>query len=314
MRKIKLNLNILLTTWLISIILIGVSASVLAAQTTYQINIDRGSQTLTVSSFDKQSWEKTIDDSATPDDWFKGDADKINAQSRITIRSIAEVKYDTSDLWLLLFADDMSKEASGVFALNIEDIDKEYDDSYKAWEVLYGKWDFTSDIFEEDADDANAYFVVLKNPTDYNDILDNYNEWVATINIALQMNPETQGVSFSNYTADEFFWLLALNHLVVVADPIDDYLNDIIDTLKIKHVEAKSNVLTFDKSDYTIEISYDSNGMQNNIEIKDNDGDVIYQISQDISNHIWLIVIPIIVILSIVSMIYLAIRKRRQRN
>ncbi|MHA1148445.1 MAG: hypothetical protein ACTSR8_09380 [Promethearchaeota archaeon] len=304
MRKIRFNLNVLLGVWLISIILVSVSASVLAAQNTYQINIKRGSQTYTVASYDKDAWEKSIGKSISPDDWFKGDADKVNSQSRITIRSISEVKYDTSDLWLLLFSEDMSKEASGIFITSSDDINKEYDGSYKAWEILYGKWDFTTDSFEEDADEANAYFVILKNPEDYSEILANYNEWVATMNIALEMNPDTQGISFSNYTTEEFFWMLVMDQLVVVADPIEDYLNAIVDKLDIKDVEANDYTLTIEKSDYTIAIEYGSNGIQNSIEISDKNGDIIYEISQDISNLIWLIVIPILIIMGITSIIY----------
>ncbi len=78
--------------------------------------------------------------------------------------------------------------------------------------------------------------------------------------------------------------------------------------------KKKDNKLTIEKSDYSIEISYDSNGMQNNIVVVDSDDKTIYQISNDITNQVLLVIIPIIIIIGIVGLVYLALKNRKNRK
>ena len=160
--------NILINVWLISIILIGLSTSVIGAANSYQLTLTRGTQTLTVSTYDKDTWESYVGKSETPKTWFGGEANEKSSLSRITIRSTDDVKYETYDLWTLIFMVEMSKEALGVLKSNTsqfdftqEDVNDKYSDTYEAWEVLYAKWKFTSATFEEEADNANKYMWIF---------------------------------------------------------------------------------------------------------------------------------------------------------
>ena len=59
----------------------------------------RGTDTLIVSQYDEDTREEIIDDGLQPDDWFSGDADKLSARSRITVKGM---KYDKDYAFFIL--------------------------------------------------------------------------------------------------------------------------------------------------------------------------------------------------------------------
>ncbi len=319
MRNKNSKQKILMGAWLISVILIGLSTLVIGATTSYQLTLTRGSQTLLVSTYDKKAWESNVGKSETPKSWFGGDANDVKSQSRITIRSTNEVKYETYDLWTLIFMIQMSPEVLALLTFNAsqfrftqDQVNRKYSNTYSAWEILYSKWAFNSTIFGVTAENPNNYIWILQNPKDYKEILNNYNEWANNTNNKLQF----LGLSVPTYTNEGFLWLLVLDGMIA-ASPVNDYLSGVINGLNVNDAEVNNNILTIDRSgnkDYKVDISYGSNGMAENYAIKTSNGDIIYEISQENTYEILTVIIPIIIIVAIVGIVIAAIKKRRNRE
>jgi hypothetical protein len=270
-----------------------------------------------VSKYDKDEWEETISESLTPDDWFDGDADKLNAKSKYTLRSIDEVKYDTYDIWYLLLIDFVPENiehslSSGLIESNFteDDINERYDTEYKAWEIIYSEWDFTSEDFDDESDDDDEALPILKDPEDYEEILDDFNEWSINMNKTLQ----PYNLTIPNVSKEEFFWSLLKNALCI-AYPIDDYLEELVDVLEINDAKVKENSIEFENNgndDYTTTITFNDQGIRTSLTIQNDNNKVIYEIKSDKTTEIVLIIVGVSSIIGLVGVIYLAIQKRKK--
>ncbi|MGV9200235.1 MAG: hypothetical protein ACOC44_07770 [Promethearchaeia archaeon] len=307
----------LLGSVVFSIILIGVISSTMGQDDTYNCGLTRGSQIMDVTEFNHNAWKEYIGENSTPNDWFDGEADKIESHSKKTVRSIDEVTYNTYDLWTLIFIEAFSDEVLGVmmsdpdqYNFGEENVNAEYDQTYKAWETLYAKWNFINEEFEGEADNPNSIQWVLKNPEDYEEILANYNEWAGENNGKLQ----EMDLSVPNYTAEEFFWKLVRKGLIA-AKPTETYGKEIISALDLNNTEMEGDELTIEKSgekDFYVQITFDKKGLQNSLTVLNPENEVVYKISEDTIPAIVLTVIPIVVAISIAGIIYIAIRHKRK--
>ena len=319
--KRKINKNsrskFLLGFWLFSVILIGLGSSVLAQDGSYHLSLSRGTMILDVMEYNEDKWDSYIGKNETPSDWFAGDSEELDSQSKITIRATDEVSYNTYDLWTLVFMGEFSEEALGVlmadpnlYNFSEDQVNSIYDQDYSAWETLYARWNFVNEEFSEEANSSNNFQWILKDPKDYGEFLENYNEWATEANMKLQM----MGLSVPVYSSEDFLWMLLLKGLII-ADPIENYGEDMIDGLEIEDAEMNGNVLNLKKvgkKEYTVKITFNAQGMQKNLKLEDSDGEIIYEISENKISEIILIVIPFSLLAAIIGVIILALRHKQK--
>ncbi|MBD3342093.1 MAG: hypothetical protein GF353_23535 [Candidatus Lokiarchaeota archaeon] len=283
----------------------------------YELNLARGTEVRVIEYLDEDEWEETIGNSITPKDWFGGDAERENAKSKFTLRSTDEVKYTTYDIWYLLFVEYIPLEVQHFLLTGLnqtifteEYINTRFDTEYSAWEGIYSEWDFTTETFDDEADEKEQIMTILKDPEDYEEILNIYNEWVVDTNETLQV----YNLTIPTVSQEEIFWSIVKNSLGI-ACPVEEYLEELIDTFQIDNIEVQENKLIFEKEgkkEYIVEIYFDDQGFRTSFIIKNKNSVIVYKIAGDYSTEILLGILSIVLICGFVGIIVLTIKRRKR--
>ncbi|MFX1393231.1 MAG: hypothetical protein ACFFAH_06595 [Promethearchaeota archaeon] len=315
-RKKKLTKRILYIFPILMVISINIISTGTSSVDSYQIALNRGTENYIVSQYDEDVWEENVDGELEPDDLFGGDSDTIGAKSKITIRSVDEYKWDTYEILVLIFnvLDHIPDDKLLFFMKDftedsITTLDSE---EYKVWEAISVKWDYETEEFKEDPDDSDIIIPIFKNPKDYSTILDVYNSWVKNVNFTLNL---LQIEPYPILNGDDFLWNLILDNKMILAQPFEKFLKKVIDTLDCKDAEVKDDQLIIIRDDideYTIEITYGSQGTPSNIVFKDSNGVIFYEITQDNTTLITLILSIGAIIISIIGIIYVFIKRSKK--
>ncbi|MFX1567197.1 MAG: hypothetical protein ACFFCV_02385 [Promethearchaeota archaeon] len=309
------------------IIFFGMLSTSIVANGNYNVALTKGTEVLIVSQYDEDDWKTTVNASTTPSNWFEGDSNRTGAKSKYTIKGWNYVTWETYDVFVSLFLPILfeSEELIPLLGLlnsqgyNETTINANYTNTYDLWVGLRAAWNFTIGNFEEDPTDANDALLLFKNPSDFDEILNDYNNLSAELNSLLD-NP-IYGISFPILNADEFLWLFIFNGLTT-GFPFGYYLAEVITALDCKNAAVNNKVLTINRTgetDYIVEINYGSEGTMSSFTVKDEGNNIIYQIISSNSDWVFYMIIIIVVICIGCLSAYLIfrklrIKKRRYRN
>jgi len=304
---------------LLGIIFLGMFSTISIANGNYNIALTKGTEMFTVAQYDEAAWKTTVNSSTTPSNWFEGDSNHTGAKSKYTIKGWNYVTWEFYDVFVSLFLPAIF-EFEELFLLlgvmnglgyNETTINTNYTNSYNLWVGLRAVWNFTIGSFEEDPTNANDPLLIFQNPTDFDDILNSYNNLSAELNSLFAIiSPK---ISFPILEPDEFLWLFIFNGLTL-GTPFSSYLEELITALDCKNATVSNNVLTINRtgeSDYTVAITYGSEGTMSSFVVKDVGSSIIYQIISKNSDLVFYTII-IILIICIGSLgAYLIFRKRK---
>ncbi|TFG08549.1 MAG: hypothetical protein EU539_01915 [Promethearchaeota archaeon] len=295
----------------------------LAAPKAYDVNLNKGTSTFVVNKYDEEDWEENVNEELEPDDFFGGDSDEVGAKSRITIRNVGDYREDMFDILVSVFnildildsAETLSVNDTLILMglLDEKSIDLLFPDKYEAWESIAVRWDYESDQFDEEPDEDDLIIPIFKDPSDFKEILENYNEWALYTNatlLSLGLKP------FPLLNGDEFIWQLLKEGRLIIASPFKTYLNEVIDELECRDVEVREEGLMIEKEgeeDYKIVVRFNQQGIVSELIVKDIKDRIIYEIVEDTSDVVFLIVAGI-VIASLTAVIIVIIRRRIEKT
>lgn len=316
----------LLAVFLLGTIFISLGATGIAAETTYEVALEKGTELYIVNQYNEDKWEDTFGDELEPDDWFKGDSDKVGAKSRITFRNVGDFKTDTFEAFMTIFdvLDAIPKnlpvnnDTLRLMVLFSEDfIDEVYPDKFSIWEAITVKWNYETEEFDQTPDEKVNTIPVFKNIKNIIRILDNYNEWAEVINFNMTLlYPAFEPYPFMD--GDDFLWKLILSGKLAIARPFNKYLNELIERLDANDAEVKDSTLVIDrkaKEDYTVEVSFNEQGIISSFIVKNEDERIIYEIIIDDTYEIILIVligITGVALAAIVGIIVMLIKRTKE--
>ncbi len=315
-KNIKINI---IGVSLLCIIFLGMFSTITIANGNYNIALTKGTEVFTVTQYDEAAWKTTINSSTTPSDWFEGDSNQTGAKSKNTIKGWNYVTWEFYDIFVSLFLPAMfeSEELIPLLGLmntqgyNESTINTNYTNSYNLWVGLRAVWNFTIGSFEEDPTIANDPLLIFRNPTDFDDILNNYNNLSAELNSLPAII--FSNISFPILEPDEFLWLFIFNGLTL-GTPFSSYLEELITALDCKNATVSNNVLTINltgETNYIVEITYGNEGTMSSFVVKDVGSNIIYQIVA--TNTDWIFFITVIIVVLCIGglSVYLIIRKRK---
>lgn len=292
----------LLAVFLLGTILISLGATGIAAKTTYEVALEKGTELYTVNQYNKDKWEDIFGGDLKPDDWFEGDSDEIGAKSRLTLRNVGEWKWDTFDMLMNVFdvLDAIPKdlplinETNKLMVFFSEDfVDSLFGDKFSVWEAITVKWNYETEEFDETPDEQINTLPIFKNLKDFDDILDNYNTWAWNFNT--NINLTLLGLKPYPYMdGDDFLWEFILSQKLAIARPFTKYLDELVKEIGADDAEVKDNVLSLERREdeaFTVEVSFNEQGIMSSFVIKNEDERVIYEISIDNTYEIVLIVL-----------------------
>ncbi|MFX0156259.1 MAG: hypothetical protein ACFE9Q_17185 [Candidatus Hodarchaeota archaeon] len=287
---------------LLCIIFLGIFSTTSIANGNYNIALTKGTEVLIVSQYDDVAWKNTVNTSTTPSNWFEGDSNQTGAMSKNTIKGWNYVTWETYDVFVSLFLPTLFEPEELIQLLgllnnqgyNETNINANYTNTYNLWVGLRATWNFTIGGFEEDPTDANDALLIFKNPTDLDEILNDYNNLSAELNNLPTI--QFSGYSFPILEPDEFLWLFIFNGLTL-GFPFAYYLAELITTLDCKNATVSNKVLTINrtgKTNYTVEIGYGSEGTMSSFIVKDEGNNIIYQIISRNSDWVFYTIMIII--------------------
>ena len=276
MIKRKMSLS-LLSLSLIGIIFFGFLSTAVSASTIYQLGLRKSTDEYTVIQYDDDGWKATINPASNPKEYFEGDANVTGAKSKQTIRGWVDQTYTTYDALLSLYFAIFEYIAWNIFQGNLTaagynetTINANYTNTYDAWYGLSAEWWFTDGEFEETPNNILSPIIIMKDPSDFNSILDDCNAIIEDI-----LNDPTIDINLkfllSNKTADEFLWQLSFKGLAI-AEPHGNYLESLVNELGCENTSVSGSTLIIERyglTNYTVEISYGEKGMMSSFTVKD---------------------------------------------
>jgi len=300
-RKRMGNKRALLPLFILGTIFISLGASSIAAPTTYEVALEKGSEIYKVNQYNEEKWEDIFGNELKPDDWFEGDSDEVGAKSRITLRNIGDFKWDTFDALMTIFdvLDAIPKDlpvnndTMKLMSFYSEDlIDTLFPDPFNVWEAITVKWNYDTEEFDETPDEKINTLPVFKKMKYFEEILDNYNEWAFIVN--MNNNMTLLGMQpYKPMDGDDFLWQLILSGKLAIGSPFNKYLNELIDEIDADDVVVKDTTLILERKeddDFTVEVSFNEQGIMSSFVIKNEDDRIIYEIIIDDTYDIVLIV------------------------
>ncbi|MFX1417319.1 MAG: hypothetical protein ACFE9N_00195 [Promethearchaeota archaeon] len=320
LRKKKTLKLYIIGLFILGTMLINFAFSVFAVN--YGIGLTKGTEILIVNQYNETAWQNTVNSSSTPIDWFEGDADELGAQSKTTIKGWNSVSWETYDVFISLFLPALFESQDIIPLLmlmetqgyNETTINSNYTNSYNLWIGLRSVWNFTVSAFEENPSNANEPLLIFQNPTDIDDILNDYNN----LSTRLNSNPiiQFEGYIFPILDSDDFLWLFIFNGFAV-GMPSASYLEDFITTLNCQNATVNDDVLIINRigvTNYTVEIAYGREGTLSLFIVKDVDNNIIYQIVSTNSDWIFYMILIILALCFGGLCVYLVFWKRRRNK
>jgi len=303
------------------IVLYNINSTIIfACGSEYTKSIENGTQILEVSRYDEQSWIVTINSSSNPTNWFRGDSDKVKAQSKITIY-LCDYRDEINSYeifkWLI------SKwYGESVFSIlnnngyNYSYFVANYPGYYIAWSYYYNFWPFGTEPFNNISDYLSERSYIFKDPSSFTKLLADYNNFTHVVNNDL--NLIALNISLDTMDASEFLWRFAINGFTL-ASPISNYLAELSNMIEWTKVQFTENKIIFNRTgitSYIVEMSYNSNGNLETVTVKDTDNEIIYEIISIYPKIIvYIIIVSVVTSVSIIFiMINFFLKKKRLRE
>ena len=231
----------------------------------------------------------------------------------------ASAVWEMYDFLISMFLSDSNAALAlmviGQKGYNETEINNNYNNTYSLTSGMRSQWYFVSGAFNESSISAIDMPIILNNPADYKQILDDYNNLAYEIRADnfFPYDDEVEAV-FQNMTADDFLWQLALNSLAI-GTPISTYIQELVNALDCENVSYSGNTLIIERTgetNYTVEITYGAQGTITSFVVKNDVGTIIYQFIS-LGNTNWIVSILVGVIIACFSglMVYIIYRKKK---
>ena len=324
MMKRTRNRVIVLTLGLLGLLMIGFGFTAVAATPNYQLTLTKGTEEYTVAQYNDAAWKATVNPSSSPKEFFHGEANVIGAKSKQTVKGWVDTTFSTYQAMLSLYFSLFEFGAWQLYMNNLSaagyneaSINDKYPNEYAVWSGISSEWWFTKGAYPETPNNTATPIVIMKNPSSYRSILDDCNAILKEIrnnpNVSLSIKFFFSPV---NKTADQFAWQL-VKYGFGVASPSDNYLGTMVADLGCVNTTVSRSTLIFEKvgvTDYSIEVTYGSNGILSTFVVKDASDNIIYQITSSNSDWLFYTILLSFIGVSVALIIYVIVRKRKIRK
>jgi hypothetical protein len=311
-----------LTVGLLGLLMIGFSFTAVSATPNYQLTLTKSTEEYTVKTYDATAWKATLSNTSSPKQFFHGDANVTGAKSKQTVKGWVDTTFSTYQALLSLYFSLSEYLAWLTFndsitaaGFNETTINDKYPNEYAVWSGISAEWYFTKGAYPETPNNTVVPIVMMKNPSDYKSILDDCNSLVDEIwnetSLFYIRNAFTP-----NKTADDFAWQLVTYGFGVLS-PRDTYLETMVTDLGCVNTAASGSTLIFDKTgvtDYSIVVTYGSNGLLSAFVVKDASDNIIYLITSSNSDWLFYTILFSFIGAGVVLIVYVIMRKRKIRK
>jgi len=275
------------------------------ADSNFYLSTKPGCQMHQVDYCNLQLWKDTINTTSNPSDWFPGRSNQTGTQSRRIIPWIGTGGASAFALFLDIY------EAFNIDSTVLNDngydslfVDTAYRYEYLSWMPGFFITYFKNPPFEEDEKLIEFRPRILYNLADYSRLITDYHNFTSIVN----NDPTMQSLNFSlpEFNGDDFLMYLILNELVI-ASPINGYLNELTNSLGCKNAVVQGNSLILNRTgitDYQIKVTFNTQGLIGIFTVTSANRTLIFMISSwypadDVIYIFWGIMIGLVALLGI---------------
>jgi len=274
---------------LLIVLMIRLSTISSAFDPTYSLSLRSGFQVFEVKKYDEDLWNTTVNPLSNPSNLFGGEANISGAKSKLISLYTCGNDVNTYGIFRQFFFRWFSVPYNSLLKPNgydYEYIIGRYPYYNLIWDSEFGYWNFTTNSFKDYADHTNMNpgpphkrFFILRDPSNFSRILLQYNDFATVVN----NDPTIQAANYSIplLNGEEFLWQLIIDGLII-ADPSNSYLNQIIDVLDCSNASVQDNSLTLRRTGekiFIVEIKFNNLGMMDTILMKNTQNEVFYHIT-----------------------------------
>ena len=281
--------KIIISSLMILLLIIPSSLSSALPNSAYSLSLQSGAQVYEVKYYNEDLWKFTVNPLSSPSEMFGGEANISGAKSKLIPLTTGRNDLSTYGIFIHFFYHWLNVPYNSLLLPNgydPENITGRYPYYYFAWDCDLVYWNFTSKPFKNYADHVQVdtetpykHFIILQDPTNYSRILDDYNDFASDVNNDSTIQAANYSLPLLN--GDECLWQLIINELMI-ANPLNSYLNQIINALNCTNSSVQDNTLVFQRSGvkfYTVEIKFNTMGVIDTIVMKTMQNEVFYQIT-----------------------------------
>jgi hypothetical protein len=317
-RKIKKPKIITNSLFMLGIILINLLFSPMAlnAYGNYNLALEKGTQIMDVIDYDEQAWKTTVNMTSNPNNWFRGEADKVGAQSKTTILGWSGRDMNTYGMFDgLIIPRDYIPIFNAIhdYGYNHSYITNKYSYYYDVWDTTFTFRSFTLNTFSNFSDFTQEQSLILQDPGNISELLGDYNEFADIVN-------NDTVLQLLNYTlpilrGDDFLWQFVLERFMI-GTPVNYYLTALIGALECNNVSIHGNTLTIKRNgleNYNVEVTYNNQGNLEAFLLQNSEGDIIYKINSYYPKITIIVVVGIcsVSILALITIFFLYNKKRK---
>jgi hypothetical protein len=291
------------------LILVIVSLSIYPStfsDSNYSFAIRSGSQVFEVKNYDEDLWKSTINPLSNPSNLFGGEANISGAKSKLVSLRMGGNYVLTSSIFAYFFFRWFNVPYNSLLAPNgydFEYINGRYPYYHFIWNCEFGYWEFTTKSFKNYADyiqikpdpiPPEKHNIILQHPSNFSRILLDYNDFAAIVNNDSTIQAANYSLPLLN--GEEFLWQLIIDGLII-ANPFNSYLNQIIDVLDCSNASVQDNSLIFRKSGeeiYIVEISFNNFGMIDTLLMKNTENKEFYHITSYYPQYVVYVILGVI--------------------
>ena len=312
----------IMSLFLLGTIFFGFLFTSVSASTTYQLGLTKSTDEYTIIQYDDDGWKATINPATNSKEYFEGDANVTGAKSKKTIKGWVDQTYSTYDALLSLYFNIFEYLSWSAYQVNFTaagynetTINAAYNTNYSAWYGVSAEWWFTDGEYEETPNNTISPIIIMKDPSDYKLILDSCNAIIEDILIDPGIDMSIKFL-FSNKTGDEFLWQLVF-YGFGIAPPEADYLDEVVAELSCVNTTVVGSTLIFEKTgvtDYSVEVSYGSKGTLTTFIVKDDVGEIIYQITSSNADWLFFTILISVIACSLAIVTYVIVKNRKLKK
>ncbi len=283
------------------------------ANPNYILSLEYGSRISEVNYYNPPLWNETISNSSDPSDWFQGTSNQTGTSSKNIILGSENRDLSTYAIFHQFFYDwlDIDRTALSQNGYGSSYVKGNYTTYYLVWYYDYQIWYFSNQSFES-VWDFEDYFYIFRDPSDLIDIFSDYNNFSSTVNN--DPNMQSLNVSLPITKGDDYLWHYALNGLII-ASPINSYLNALIDGLGCQNATAQGNSLIFNRKgiqNYIVDATFNEQGLIDTFSVKTESDVLIYKITSWYPKYVALIPVSLIVV-GLAGLLSWSIYQRRKK-
>jgi hypothetical protein len=284
MLKRSMNLSLLL---IILFIIILPTFSSAFPGSSYSLSLRAGSQVYEVKYYNDNLWKSTVNPLSNPSDLFDGEANIIGAKSKLIPQTTGGNDLSEFGIFIQFFFKWFDVPYNSLLkpnGYNDTYITERYPYYYLFWDCEFGYWNFTTKQFKIYSDyplnpgTQQKIVFILQDPSLFSRMLLDYNDFATVVNNDTVIKAGNYSLPLIN--GEDLLWEL-FKYRLVVASPINSYLNQITNSLNCTNASVQDDSITlrrYGENIFDVDIKFNSLGIMDTIQMRNEEGVLFYHI------------------------------------